>query len=69
MATHSPMLMAYPRAQVVHLSHRGLSPISVEETEHFRMMSAFWTDPDGFMREALQDAEREQAASDEMDET
>ena len=67
MATHSPLLMAYPAAQLVHLSHRGLQPISVEETEHFRMMREFLADPDGFMKEALADADREQAeVEDEM---
>ena len=67
MATHSPLLMAYPAAQLVHLSHRGLRPIKVEETEHFRMMREFWADPDGFMKDALADADREQAEfEDEM---
>jgi predicted ATPase len=56
-ATHSPMLMAYPNAQLLHLSHRGLSPIQVEETEHFRMMREFWANPDAFMKEALAEGE------------
>jgi predicted ATPase len=57
MATHSPMLMAYPHAQLLHLSRTGLSPIRLEETEHFRMMREFWANPDAFMKEALAEVE------------
>src|SRR6202166_1216419 len=38
MATHSPMLMAYPDARLLRLSKYGLEPVAVEETEHFRIM-------------------------------
>jgi predicted ATPase len=62
MATHSPLLMAYPAAQLVHLTHRGLRPIAVEETEHFRMMRAFWADPDAFVKDALADTDDENTA-------
>jgi predicted ATPase len=51
------MLMAYPHAQLLHLSRTGLSPIRLEETEHFRMMREFWANPDAFMKEALAEAE------------
>jgi predicted ATPase len=36
MATHSPMLMAYPGARLLRLSKYGLDPVTVEDTEHFR---------------------------------
>jgi predicted ATPase len=55
MATHSPMLMAYPGAQLLRLSKYGLEPIAVEETEHFRIMREFWTDPVEFMKTMLED--------------
>src|ERR1700716_632813 len=32
MATHSPMLMAYPNAQLLRLGKYGLEPVTVEET-------------------------------------
>src|SRR6266404_7129838 len=32
MATHSPMLMAYPGAQLLRMSKYGLEPVTVEET-------------------------------------
>src|SRR5437764_1475422 len=59
MATHSPILMAYPEARLLRLSRDGLSEIRVEETDHFRMMREFWADPGSFMKEALAEVEEE----------
>jgi predicted ATPase len=42
MATHSPLLMAYPGARLLRLDRGGLEPITVEETEHYRLMREFW---------------------------
>ena len=55
MATHSPILMSYPNCSLLQLSRRGLAPITVEETEHFRAMRDFWADPQGFVEAALAD--------------
>lgn len=57
MATHAPMLMAYPDAQLLSLSPGGLRAISVEETEHFRLMRDFWADPEGFLAEAMEEGD------------
>jgi len=57
MATHAPMLMAYPGARLLRLTRDGLSEIDVEETEHFRMMREFWADPAAFMKQALSDVD------------
>jgi len=53
MATHAPLLMAYPGAQLLRLSHAGLAPITLEETEHFALTRAFCTDPAAFVDAAL----------------
>ncbi|BCJ91451.1 ATP-binding protein [Terrihabitans soli] len=53
MATHSPMLMAYPDAQLLRLSKAGLEPIDVTQTDHYRLMREFWADPEGFISERL----------------
>lgn len=53
MATHSPLLMAYPEAQLLRISPGGLEPISMAETDHYRLMREFWADPDEFIRERL----------------
>jgi predicted ATPase len=38
MATHAPMLMAYPNARLLRLSKYGLKPVSVEQTDHYKVM-------------------------------
>ncbi len=49
MATHAPILMAYPEARLLRLNRGGLQPVMVEETEHFRLMREFVLDPKGFV--------------------
>ena len=53
MASHSPLLMAYPKAQLLRLSASGVEPISVDETDHYRLMREFCADPAGFIDEVL----------------
>lgn len=53
MATHAPMLMAYPNARLLRLSKYGLSPVTVEETDHYRVMREFCADPRGFVEATL----------------
>jgi predicted ATPase len=54
MATHSPMLMAYPGARLLRLSKYQLEPVSVEQTDHYKVMREFYQDPAGFV-EAVMD--------------
>jgi predicted ATPase len=49
MATHSPVLMAYPNATLLRLTKYGLEPVRVEETDHFKAMREFCDDPQGFV--------------------
>lgn len=53
MATHSPMLMAYPGATLLQLTHGGLAPTTLEETDHFRLMRQFTQDPHGFVEASV----------------
>jgi predicted ATPase len=55
MATHAPMLMAYPDAQLLQLTKDGLAPIRVEDTEHYRLMREFSVDPRAFVEERLEE--------------
>jgi predicted ATPase len=55
MATHSPMLMAYPNARLLRLSKHGLEPVTVRETDHYKVMREFCDDPDGFVEAAMED--------------
>jgi predicted ATPase len=53
MATHAPMLMAYPNARLLRLSKYGLEPVTVEQTDHYRVMREFCADPRGFVEATL----------------
>jgi predicted ATPase len=55
MATHSPMLMAYPNARLLRLSKHGLEMVSVEQTDHYKVMREFCADPAGFIEAAMED--------------
>jgi predicted ATPase len=53
MATHSPMLMAYPGARLLRLAKYGLEPVTVEDTDHYRLLREFWADPKVFIETML----------------
>ncbi|QWG21146.1 AAA family ATPase [Bradyrhizobium sediminis] len=55
MATHSPMLMAYPDARLLRLSKYGLEPVTVKETDHYKVMREFCDDPAGFVEAAMEE--------------
>ncbi len=40
-ATHSPILMAYPSAKIILLDHTGLPEVRYEDTEHFEIKKEF----------------------------
>jgi predicted ATPase len=53
MATHSPVLMAYPTARLLRLSKYGLEPVTVEQTDHYKVMREFYDDPAGFVEAVI----------------
>lgn len=53
-ATHSPILMAYPDAVILGLGENGLSPVHYEDTEHYLLTRQFLNNPHGIMRELFQ---------------
>jgi hypothetical protein len=55
MATHSPILMAYPGARLLLLSKYGLDPVRLEHTEHFKLIQDFCANPVAFVDTALDD--------------
>ena len=55
MATHSPMLMAYPNARLLRLTKYGLEPVTVKETDHYRVMREFCDDPAGFVEAVFEE--------------
>jgi len=44
-ATHSPILMAYPNAWIYQIGSAGLDRVSLEETEHYVVAKRFLNDP------------------------
>lgn len=55
MATHSPMLMAYPNAALLRLSKDRLEPVTVKETDHFKLIREFCDDPTGFVEAVFEE--------------
>ncbi len=55
MATHSPMLMAYPNATLLKLTKSGLAPTTLEDTDHFRLTRDFISNPKAFVESAFWD--------------
>jgi predicted ATPase len=53
MATHAPILMALPGARLLRVDRRGLEPVALEDTEHFRLMREFTQDWRGTVESAL----------------
>lgn len=49
-ATHSPILMAYPDAWIYRFDSNGVQRVTYEETEHFQVMQAFMRDPQRMLR-------------------
>ena len=52
-ATHSPLLMAYPGATLLRFAPGGLEPVAVERTEHFALLKAFFDRPGEFIEARL----------------
>lgn len=55
MATHSPLLMAYPDAQLLTVSKRAVAVARLADIEHFRLLRQFYADPVGFLQQAMND--------------
>lgn len=54
MATHSPLLMAYPGAQLFYVDEGGsIRETAFDETPHFRTMKDFMDDPRGALTSLL----------------
>jgi len=53
MATHSPMLMGYPGADIWWFGENGISRTDAQTTEHWQITRQFLNDPEGMLRELL----------------
>lgn len=53
-ATHSPILMALPGAEILQFSQEGVEPVSYRDTEHYQITRRFLEDPDRMLRYLLE---------------
>lgn len=56
-STHSPILMAFPNAEVLELSEGGIRCVPYQETEHFRLTKQFMNNPERMLNYLFEDAE------------
>ena len=54
-ATHSPIILAYPDALIYTCDERGLHPTDYEDAEPVRLTRSFLDSRDGFLRALLAD--------------
>lgn len=54
-ATHSPILMSYPGAEILQLDGDNITPVELEDTDHYSVTRAFMTDRAKMLRELLGD--------------
>ena len=52
-ATHSPLLMAYPNAQLLHIDDGEIVEKNYKATTHFQVMARFFANPDDYIRAFL----------------
>lgn len=52
-ATHSPLLMAYPGCDLRRLTRGSIETCTLRETEHFQYLRQFYDDPEGFIEAHL----------------
>ncbi len=52
-ATHSPILMAYPGAQILQFSEAGIEEVAYEQTEHYAITKAFLNAPEKYVHYLL----------------
>jgi len=49
-ATHSPMLMAYPGATIYEVTEDNMKQVTLEETEHYSITKSFLNKPEMYLR-------------------
>lgn len=54
-ATHSPILMAYPNADILEFSEKGIHKVDYRETEHYKITKQFIDNPDRMVKYLLND--------------
>jgi predicted ATPase len=50
LATHSPILLAYPGATILSFDESPIRPVAYEDLEHVTLTRSFLADPDAYLR-------------------
>lgn len=58
-ATHSPVILAYPDAWIYQFTEDGVERVTYEETEHFSLTRRFLNDPQGMLARLLAEDDEE----------
>mgnify|MGYP006343446627 FL=1 len=54
-ATHSPVLLAYPGAKIYQLSQDGIEQVAYEEIEHVKLTKDFLNNPERYLDKLFSD--------------
>ena len=52
-ATHSPIILAYPDAVIYEFSEEGIEPVSYRDSQPYQVTSRFLKNPDGMLKHLL----------------
>ena len=52
-ATHAPIVLAYPRATIYQLDDRGINSVDYDQTEHVQLTRDFLNDRQRFLQRLL----------------
>ena len=56
-ATHSPILMTFPNAQILEFSQDGIKEVKYQDTEHFQITKSFLENPEKMLHYLLNDSD------------
>lgn len=54
-ATHSPILMAFPNAEILEFSQNGIKSVDYKDTEHYQVTRRFLENPNKMLKYLLND--------------
>ncbi|MBQ8474347.1 MAG: AAA family ATPase [Clostridia bacterium] len=54
-ATHSPVLMAFPNAEILEFSQSGINSVNYKDTDHYQITKRFLDDPEKMLSYLLND--------------
>ena len=56
-ATHSPIVMAYPNSEILQFTDEGITSVAYRETEHYQITKQFIDSPEHMIKYLLKDPE------------